>query len=455
MDEYGCLTPDRRQLIERYMLAFSQLFLVERPKNHATTALQPRELRWSVDERAAQSLAESLESFAAAANSAQELIAGVAIRVSRAPVLKFSDREVQRRIQLEAGVQAATALADRLGFRLGCDARAALSRSLRPVPIQATQVHATVASGLSPASARPRVLILTPLTQVKDDAEHARLLEPAYVIRERLQPLGLSVDIPGERLHPDTGNNWAFGRMYAVERQRILRADFVVILLGSHQSWGAAQAMTWAEQNLAVVVAFTAQGSRVLSGGFYPTSTLPFSSPDDMAEEVLRRVKRELPGLRSRALAGAQLRRTWASEVVRHGDNALSPGTERYRAATKDPHEFLSLSVRELLQLNASAPEWAQRTLRTLMESTLRGDYAATDDSENAFIHFRLSPAEAAALDNVCFRKAVSANERALLLHIAQVTAEHPQLIAARRHYRTPDWIKMLQFIRSTSGQPL
>lgn len=216
-----------------------------------------------------------------------ELAAGIAAKVASIPI--GLDAPLARLVTSEAGVLTASCVLERFSYSIDGACHLDLVHHLALENTASTQLAYKFRTGIKRSEPRPRIIVLTPLSNVKNcDHEHQELVEVARRVRAVLEPEGFVVDCPGERLHPETSHDWRSERMYDAEHRRILGAGLVVLAAADFPSWGLGQSQAWAEANIALVVQFAESTGRVLrAGNQYGTASELWDSPESVATRVI------------------------------------------------------------------------------------------------------------------------------------------------------------------------
>jgi hypothetical protein len=368
-----------------------------------------------------------------------ELAAGVAAAVNRIPLLITPP--LQRFLASQAAWLATAAALDRLGYRLDLTKLDSLLLQLHRDPTASTALVQVLADMILPALARPRVIILTPLTNVGEDQAHAEIVQVGEIVTEQLQPDGFAVDCPGLRLHPDSSHDWDPPRMYRAERRRILGAGMVALATADIASWGLGQSKAWAETNTAIVVEFTNSSSRALGpGNPFGTVTDPWESPEATAQTIVEMARDNRTRLVTFDSDRIAVRQRWATSMLGAVDtrdlNTSRLTDTRRDTILLDPDEAATATLTELRHLRQSNPVVADRLIDTLTGRE---------------VSVRLDPGDLPGQSRQNFERACSAagadqRERDLLLQIlAQRTGD---LVHSRTLLSEDDVARALLLIR-------
>lgn len=296
------------------------------------------------------------------------IVAGVMLRVSRAQVLVShhpaqAGRTWERAVARRAGMLLAAEIAQLLDLNLPATHWSELDALLRRRHVPQHELARRTAAALRERAPVPLVVILTPLSQVPSPVEHARLLRVAESAAEEVTRCGMRCVVPGRLLSPDQTTELSPTRLYDSERRLLLRADVVILLAGPHDSWGAAQAITWCETNGASVLVFCddpSRLSRVLKAGPYDTTIPCYGGPEDIIAEVVEY-------LASRQAEGHSHCRDMA-ETDRRCRSVLS----RLRAAAREaarlavPHGISAARLDRILSTSREADSMTMREARQL-----------------------------------------------------------------------------------------
>lgn len=393
------------------------------------------------------------------------LVASYPVLLPKADVIKVpgTGREWSRRVAVRAAVILVDELSRRTGRRLDSGGRTRLERLIARSGISAALVADSISKSVLPLDRTPVVLFHPPAGDVVDTSERDRLHNTLLLAAAPLRELGFQTVGPHPQFGPEDRDDNEPRAVYRRERRIILEADVLVVFVDRYNSPGCIRAVTWAEQNGAVVLVFSRDNaglSRVTSAGPYGTRYFNNLSEDEIAAEVRRAcvdnrryllaLSRERERRRSINLEAIDRLVTRIEEV---GHRPAMIQAARIADATSDIGELDNLTVRELRALIAYLGYEFLDVLDMLLE--VRREAIAKSRPVNAV----LSPAEYDNLNFVILKHGAKRAEGALMSAIAEgyrrrMHEAEPGLLSAHVFWTVERFEDLLDVLRSGSANP-
>ena len=467
MSAFRSLTPDERQLLETFGTAL-EVRLSQTANTDEETLRALRALGIAAEESRAVATAAALHDLLWGGRfDLAELIARAALLVAGSGIVTATRAEDERSIGACAGALVARELAAKTGYRLPItpELNSLLAQHGRALASTLSYVRLNLIPDDTP---RPRILFLTPLTTVPR-VERDRLLEVVQIVAAPLKRMGLRVNVPGDRLSPDTTPEWTTETMFATEREHILSADMTVTIADKHESYGAGQSQSWCETNQAAVHVYSEFTSRVLGCGYWGTSAEPFTTAHQAATKIVQLVRDHRVALLAHAAQSAEIRREWTENVLLKSPSVLAEGAQhptlsqrRRSSLASDGLEVTSMTLRELIDLRRANPEEVDATIMAMVEKLSAPAPApiipsTVKASIGRLIGGRAMPrADASALALFCRALGVEPEELRILFAFQDslASSDTEQLVGARTHpgFDVDWWNRTLTGIRTTRG---
>jgi hypothetical protein len=399
--------------------------------------------RWLVDPSQITDAVAKIEAlYRAGLRDLGELVAGISAAVASVEVR--TDHAQRRIISAQAGLIAAACAIERLGYsmRVEDDRYIVTLVTLAERPAPTAAVVARLSPLVYESVARPRVVLLTPLSALAvDDVRHAQILKVSELVKEALEPEGFAVDAPGDRLHPDTTHDWNPARMNAAERRRILGCGLVALVSADVPSWGLGTAQAWAEHNIAVVLQFANVPSRVLGpGSSFNTIQEPWESPAQAARVVIDTARNRKAELIEHDRQRIAARQDWLTHLLQGPADVRSVPSRladaRQSSILTNPDEAGTATLTELREMRRANTQQTDMVVDTYLGRASAGAPSVQD----------LSTADRRRFEEVMAARDAQPAERDLVLRV--VTQRHPDLVNHRTALSSEEIGGCLDYLR-------